>query len=36
MFLIIGGSGLLQAERNVRERAQFNEHAQSNERSQTY
>jgi hypothetical protein len=36
MFLIIGGAGLLQAERNVRERAQLNERAQANERSQTY
>jgi hypothetical protein len=36
MFLIIGGAGLLQAERNVRERALPDERTQSNERSQIY
>jgi len=36
MFLIIGGAGLLQAERNVRERSQTTERAPTNERSQTY
>ena len=32
MFLIIGGAGLLQAERNVRERVHTDERAPSNER----
>jgi hypothetical protein len=36
MFLIIGGAGLLQAERNVREGIQPDERAPSNERNQTY
>jgi hypothetical protein len=36
MFLIIGGAGLLQAERNVREHTQPAEHDQTYERSQTY
>jgi hypothetical protein len=35
MFLIMGGAGLLQAERNVRERAPTGERAQTNERNQT-